>query len=189
MRSSGPTRASFRVRLSVLFRGVRAPASLKLVGGRSLIRGVRTSASRSLPGRTRPGLIEAPSLMSTPSRPGIEAAVRHLFRGVRAPASLKPHGALIQTAAMPAEGLFRGVRAPASLKRSSEKSLPGRTRPGLIEAGVRVEHPADSGSSGAYAPRPHLPHDADRDALPGRTRTLKDRIHAGSSGAYAPRPH
>ena len=81
-----------------LFRGVRAPASLK---------------QRSRHGAVRPGLIEA-----TPeSRPS------GLFRGVRAPASLK---------------LVRAFPLSVSEKHDYLKreaiALPGRTRPGLIEA-------------------------------------------------------
>ena len=49
------------VYLGALFRGVRAPASLKLLGGR----GVAPSPASPLPGRTRPGLIEATRPPST----------------------------------------------------------------------------------------------------------------------------
>ena len=62
-----------------------------------------------------------------------------LFRGVRAPASLKRGVPVLVEQQV---DLFRGVRAPASLKRGAAVSprnlnvpaLPGRTRPGLIEA-------------------------------------------------------
>ena len=98
-------------------------------------------ASSSLPGRTRPGLIEAPGHGLRWHR------VAALFRGVRAPASLKRELTGERTAP-DAPDLFRGVRAPASLKRSSRlpgrgrrTSLPGRTRPGLIEAKRRLTQP------------------------------------------------
>ena len=62
-----------------------------------------------------------------------------LFRGVRAPASLKlgfPQVCVIHGV----NELFRGVRAPASLKLAGHGDIHGAPLPG---------------SSGAYAPRPH----------------------------------
>ena len=87
-----------------------------------------------LPGRTRPGLIEArtsEAVISDPEAGG-------LFRGVRAPASLKRSVAtdIVDSMAL----LFRGVRAPASLKHD----LP-------VDPRYRLRYR----SSGAYAPRPH----------------------------------
>ena len=108
-----------------------------------------------LPGRTRPGLIEAARRFE------IFITGPKLFRGVRAPASLKPVPAVAEKAQH--EGLFRGVRAPASLKHVVGghdhpvlRALPGRTRPGLIEAGgSAIANDDRIPSSGAYAPRPH----------------------------------
>ena len=136
-----------------LFRGVRAPASLK-----------RAEARRP---RER------------------DAA---LFRGVRAPASLKP-GDLELNRPQPL-GLFRGVRAPASLKRPCHFAfscalsgpLPGRTRPGLIEAG-----PTDARLSAL-----HLLFRGVRAPASLKLNLQKRAFVADaltSSGAYAPRPH
>ena len=114
-----------------------------------------------------------------------------LFRGVRAPASLKLGVDVFMGDDGP--GLFRGVRAPASLKRAlpehddrpGDGALPGRTRPGLIEA---------SGGSHRFGSRRSA-------SLPGRTRPglieasrfpfdlAHSAVRPCSSGAYAPRPH
>ena len=112
-----------------LFRGVRAPASLKLGAGAEGRRGTRPR--RALPGRTRPGLIEAsgrpppggraPTALPGRTRPGLIEA------GPRCRCSPRRWF------------LFRGVRAPASLK-----------------LGHGADAVRDAGSSsGAYAPRPH----------------------------------
>ena len=132
-----------------IFRGVRAPASLKLLVGSTL-----ADATRSLPGRTRPGLIEAKEVHEAD---GGNAPL--LFRGVRAPASLKldhrlePHARGLP--ALPGRtrpglieasrrgwsckfgpGLFRGVRAPASLKPGDSPFLVAA--PGILFRGVRA---------------------------------------------------
>ena len=181
-----------------LFRGVRAPASfgmLRLGGGPhrvDLFRGVRAPASLKL----------------SSIRPRLRPSVHHLFRGVRAPASLKR----VAIHPMHAKPAFRGVRAPVKARsaHAGSRPLPGRTRPGLIEATEQAGVPAVS----HFQCRP----------LPGRTRpglieaisptawvrptrlglfrgvrapaSLKlrrvmDGVFdlASSSGAYAPRPH
>ena len=164
-----------------LFRGVRAPASLKQPGrvvvarahGAQLFRGVRAPASlkraswpescptprRPLPGRTRPGLIEAPSPGQPPS-----TAPSPLFRGVRAPASLKLVPLSVRRAQIPVAlpgrtrpGLIEARTRSREWSGRPRHSLPGRTRPGLIEASTATRHRPKSSraSSGAYAPRPH----------------------------------
>ena len=85
----------------------------------------------TLPGRTRPGLIEArePGRTSTASSWPLPGRTR--------------------------PGLIEALVPLRSVR--PRQSLPGRTRPGLIEAALRDNvlnqqlHP----SSGAYAPRPH----------------------------------
>ena len=67
-----------------LFRGVRAPASLKHLRTRPGLRScLPHPAADASSGATRPGLIEAWATT-------IAARRIRLFRGVRAPASLKP---------------------------------------------------------------------------------------------------
>ena len=93
-----------------------------------------TSQIASLPGRTRPGLIEA-----TAGAGSGPTSSTGLFRGIPAPASLKP---VEDGGGQAGHGkLFRGIPVPASLKpparlreRRDHLALPGRTRPGLIEA-------------------------------------------------------
>ena len=91
-----------------------------------------SSRCRTLPGRTRPGLIEA--------------AIRITGRAVRVPALPgRTRPGLI-------EALPRARTRPMM-----RMTLPGRTRPGLIEARDegKDHYCYASVSSGAYAPRPH----------------------------------
>ena len=141
-----------------LFRGVRAPASLKRRG----LAG-RAADPPTLPGRTRPGLIEAPTGPSRHPRP-----CSRLFRGVRAPASLKPR--------------LRGIRG-----RIPPGTLPGRTRPGLIEAGTDGRPPSGPTSSLPGRTRPGLIEarrsgtaTGSRCPLPGRTRPGLIEARSGS---------
>ena len=110
------------------FRGVVAPASLKLERFLLLV-----PDGLEFPGRCCPGLIEA-------GRYNEDSIMEKLgFRGVVAPASLKP--LLLRQVSYDACNRFRGVVAPASLKPASpglwrprSASFPGRCCPGLIEA-------------------------------------------------------
>ena len=95
-------RWDLEARYEMPFRGGNAPASLK----RGIMDALSTG-SPFLPGRKRPGLIEAP-MVSAPRLP------MRTFRGGNAPASLK---------------LW-----VEHLKLQEMKYLPGRKRPGLIEA-------------------------------------------------------
>ena len=110
------------------------------------------AAEAAFPGRYRPGLIEARG-------GGDDGNPAHPFRGVIAPASLKPGPAAGQLELI--ERAFRGVIAPASLKHDQiarlardQQPFPGRYRPGLIEAvpGFRRRNARPAPFPGRYRP-------------------------------------
>ena len=108
------------------FRGLTAPASLKLVGLVSFVFLVLV-----FPGPHSPGLIEADRMW------GMNRTGEYHFRGLTAPASLKPSDhAQSDVAGSPD---FRGLTAPASLK--------------PWHACYHISH--DDQISGASQPRPH----------------------------------
>ena len=133
-----------------LFRGVRAPASLKQVAHR----GARCAAPwRTLPGRTRPGLIEA--CRSWPGR----CRARRSLPGRTRPGLIEA-GSAPRPPAVPRTlpGRTRPglIEARSTRRRSISTALPlpGRTRPGLIEATPRYSAGFLSApSSGASSPR------------------------------------
>ena len=119
--------------------------------------------TRALPGRTRPGLIEASSRRDICGRGELSRSAL--------PGRTRP-------------GLIEASSGLACPRRQLTAALPGRTRPGLIEACIALTMGASFGSvlfRGVRAPA-SLKHVVLSD--------MHDfHVLRTSSGAYAPRPH
>ena len=140
------------------FRGEAAPASLKLG---PVQHDAWTGKPTAFPGRSCPGLIEAPSPSAGPAR---SRGWTCDFRGEAAPASLKRSRPRQWRARSAVSAHFRGEAAPASLKHDpgghrlgrGQRAFPGRSCPGFIEAEILSTDRVDNiVVSGAKRPRPH----------------------------------
>ena len=209
------------------FRGEAAPASLKPARADD----PRATLLLAFPGRSCPGLIEArrpTSLQSSSPRVSFrgEAApaslkrgqllghalgVRAGFRGEAAPASLKHDAEELDSGIT---NSFRGEAAPASLKRGRVGALspprsrfPGRSCPGLIEAGGcrGPSRPLPSRFRGEAAPASLKPLVEGQHGFGTRLPCFRGEaapaslkpsacngmtvVHGHVSGAKLPRPH
>ncbi len=156
------------------FRGLTAPASLKLVSFPASVTSFPTFRGLTAPASLKPDLILLPysNLWNFPGphSPGLIEACRRraagrrgrpAFRGLTAPASLKLHDE--RRIAVGRTPPFRGLTAPASLKplvalpnHNTAGVFPGPHSPGLIEARCDSFFILScNGLSGASQPRPH----------------------------------